>query len=65
MVELVVVTNCGNKIYKTNSFKDKHEFELAISDIQAGKEKVIFFVDRQGKYVSISPTNCVIECTDC
>lgn len=64
MVELLVVMNCGTSRYKTETFKDKNDFECAISNVQLGNEKLICFIDKQGRFVSVSPTNCVIECSE-
>ena len=65
MVELLVVMNCGTSTYKTETFKDKYDFINAISNVQIGNTKLICFTDKRGRYVAISPTNCVIECNDC
>ena len=56
MVELLVVMNCGTSRYKTETFKD---------NVQAGHKKLICFTDKLGRYIVVSPANCVIECEDC
>lgn len=65
MVRLLVVMHCGTKIYKTKTFKDKNEFECCVRSIDLGNMKLISFTDTFGKFVALSPTNCVIECEDC
>ena len=65
MVELLVVMNCGTSRYKTETFKDKKQFEENIHVVNMGYENLISFTDLSGRFVSVSPTNCVIECTDC
>lgn len=65
MVELLVVMHCGTATYKTETFKDKKDFMNAVRNVQVGNIKLICFTDEQEKYIVISPTNCVIECTDC
>ena len=64
MVELVVVMNCGTGTYKTETFKDKKHFINAIDNIQVGNTKLICFTDQRGRYIAVSPANCVIECTE-
>lgn len=65
MVELTIVMNCGPGTYKTKTFEDKKEFERAIQNVQLGYDKVICFTDKLGRFISVSPANCVIECQDC
>ena len=65
MVELLVVMNCGTSRYKTETFKDKKQFEENIHVVKMGYENLISFTDLSGKFVSVSPANCVIECNDC
>lgn len=65
MVELLVVMHCGTSRYKTETFKDKKAFIDAINNIQVGNTKLICFTDKLGRYIAVSPANCVIECTDC
>lgn len=65
MVELLVVMNCGTSRYKTETFKDKKSFINAIDNVQVGNKKLICFTDKLGRFVAVSPTNCVIECQDC
>lgn len=65
MVELLVVMNCGTARYKTETFKDKEAFINAIGNVQVGNTKLICFTDKLGRYIVVSPTNCVIECNDC
>lgn len=65
MVELLVVMNCGTSRYKTETFEDKKDFIKAINNVQIGNTKLICFTDKLGRYIAVSPTNCVIECQDC
>lgn len=65
MVRLLVVMHCGTKIYNTKTFKDKNEFECCIRNIDTGNTKLLIFTDTFGTFVTLSPTNCVIECEDC
>lgn len=65
MVELLVVMNCGTSRYKTETFEDKKAFINAIDNVQVGNTKLIYFTDKLGRYIAVSPTNCVIECQDC
>lgn len=65
MVKLLVVMHCGTKIYKTNTFKDKNEFECCMRNVDLGHTRLIVFTDTFGTFVALSPTNCVIECEDC
>lgn len=65
MVELLVVMNCGTARYKTETFENKIAFIDAIDKVQAGHKKLIYFTDKMGRYIVISPANCVIECSDC
>lgn len=65
MVELLVVMNCGTSRYKTETFEDKKAFINAIDNVQVGNTKLIGFTDKLGRYIAVSPTNCVIECQDC
>ena len=64
MVELLVVMNCGTSTYITETFKDKKAFIDAIDNVQVGNTKLICFTDKQGRYIAVSPTNCVIECEE-
>lgn len=64
MVELLVVMNCGTSRYQTETFKDKKQFEENIRVVNMGYENLISFTDLSGKFVSISPANCVIECNE-
>ena len=65
MVELLVVMNCGTSRYKTETFKDREAFIEDLHNVQAGNKKLICFTDKQGRYIAVSPANCVIECSDC
>lgn len=65
MVELTIVMNCGPGTYKTKTFEDKKAFKRAIQNVQLGYDKVICFTDKLGRFISVSPANCVIECKDC
>lgn len=65
MVRLLVVMHCGTKIYKTKTFKDKNEFECCMRNIDTGNTKLLIFTDTFGTFVTLSPTNCVVECEDC
>lgn len=64
MVELLVVMSCGTSRYKTETFEDKKAFINAIDNVQVGNTKLICFTDKLGRYVAVSPTNCVIECNE-
>ena len=57
--------NCGTSRYKTETFKDKKQIEENIHVVNMGYENLISFTDLSGKFVSVSPANCVIECNDC
>lgn len=65
MVELTIVMNCGTGTYKTETFEDKKDFIKAINNVQIGNTTLICFTDKLGRYIAVSPTNCVIECQDC
>lgn len=65
MVELLVVMNCGTATYKTETFKDRKAFIEDLHNVQAGHKKLICFTDKLGRYIVVSPANCVIECEDC
>ena len=65
MVRLLVVMHCGTKIYKTKTFKDKNEFECYMRSVDIGNIKLLIFTDIFGTFVTLSPTNCIIECEDC
>lgn len=58
MVELTIVMNCGLGTYKTKTF------ERAIQNVQLGYDKVICFTDKLGRFISVSPANCIIECRE-
>lgn len=64
MVELTIVMNCGPGTYETETFEDKKAFECAIRNVQIGNETVITFTDKLGRFISVSPANCIIECTE-
>lgn len=64
MVELTIVMNCGPGTYITETFEDKKDFERAIRNVQIGNETVITFTDNLGRFISVSPANCIIECTE-
>lgn len=64
MVELTIIMNCGPGTYKTETFEDKKEFESAIQNVKLGYENIICFTDKLGRFISVSPANCIIECTE-
>lgn len=64
MVELTVVMNCGTATYETETFEDKKDFERAIRNVQIGNERLICFTDKLGRFISVSPVNCVISCRE-
>lgn len=64
MVELTIVMNCGTGKYETETFEDKKAFERAIRNVQIGNETVITFTDKRKRFISVSPANCIIECTE-
>ena len=64
MVKLLVVASCGTATYKTETYENKENFKRVIADIENGYYKLITFTDEFGKFVSVSPFNCVIECED-
>lgn len=64
MVELTIVMNCGPCTYETKTFEDKKAFERAIQNVQLGYDTVICFTDTLGRFISVSPANCIIECTE-
>ena len=64
MVKLLVVMNCGTKTYKTETFKDKDNFKYCVGNVDLGDTKLISFTDIYGTFVTVSPTNCVIECEE-
>lgn len=64
MVELTIVMNCGTGTYETKTFEDKKAFERAIRNVQIGNETVITFTDERKRFISVSPANCIIECTE-
>ncbi|MFR5268110.1 MAG: hypothetical protein ACLTFG_03475 [Veillonella atypica] len=64
MVELTIVMNCGTGTYETETFEDKKTFERAIQNVQLEHDKLICFTDTRGRFISVSPANCIIECTE-
>lgn len=44
--------------------KIKKAFINAIDNVQVGNTKLICFTDKLGRYIAVSPTNCVIECNE-
>lgn len=64
MVELTVVMNCGTATYETETFEDKKTFERAIRNVQIGNGMLICFTDKLGRFISVSPVNCVISCRE-
>ena len=64
MVELTIVMNCGTGTYETDTFEDKKAFERAIQNVQLEREKLICFTDEKGRFISVSPVNCIIECRE-
>ena len=50
---------------KQKLLKIKKAFINAIDNVQVGNTKLICFTDKLGRYIAVSPTNCVIECQDC
>ncbi len=40
-------------------------FQNDIENVNDGYKKLITFTDKFGKFVAVSPVNCVIECEDC
>lgn len=38
--------------------------ENAIQNVQLGYENIICFTDKRGRFISVSPANCIIECTE-
>lgn len=64
MVELLVIMNCGTSKYQTETFKDKKQFKERIDNVNMGYENLICFTDLSGKFISVSPANCVIECNE-
>nr|DAQ08908.1 MAG TPA: hypothetical protein [Caudoviricetes sp.] len=65
MVKLLVVASCGTATYKTETYKNKEMFQNDIENVNEGYKKLITFTDKFGKFVAVSPVNCVIECEDC
>lgn len=65
MVKLLVVASCGTVTYKTETYKNKEMFQNDIENVNDGYKKLITFTDKFGKFVAVSPVNCVIECEDC
>lgn len=65
MVKLLVVMNCGTKIYKTGTFKDKESFKNYLGNLNMGNIKLVRFTDIYGTFVAVSPFSCLIECEDC
>lgn len=65
MVELLVVASCETATYKTETYKNKEMFQNDIENVNDGYKKLITFTDKFGKFVAVSPVNCVIECEDC
>lgn len=64
MVELTIVMSCGTGTYETKTFEDKKAFERAIQNVQLEYEKLICFTDEKGRFISVSPANCIIECIE-
>lgn len=64
MVGLTIVMNCGTGCYETDTFEDKKAFERAIQNVQLEHEKLICFTDEKGRFISVSPANCIIECRE-
>lgn len=64
MVYLTIVMNCGTGTYETETFEDKKAFERAIQNVQLEYDKLICFTDTRGRFISVSPANCIIECTE-
>lgn len=64
MVRITIVMNCGTGTYETDTFEDKKAFERAMRSVQIGNETVITFTDKLKRFISVSPTNCIIECTE-
>ena len=64
MVKLLVVASCGTATYKTETYENKENFKKDIENVSAGYYKLITFTDEFGKFVAVSPVNCVIECED-
>lgn len=65
MVKLLVVASCGTAKYKTETYENKENFKKDIENVNNGYYKLITFTDEFGKFVAVSPVNCVIECEDC
>lgn len=49
---------------KLKLLKIKKAFERAIRNVQIGNETVITFTDKRKRFISVSPANCIIECTE-
>lgn len=49
---------------KQKHLKIKKAFERAIQNVQLGYDKVICFTDKLGRFISVSPANCIIECRE-
>lgn len=64
MVELTIVMNCGTGTYETETFEDKKAFERAMQNVKLGYENIICFTDKPGRFISVSPANCIIECRE-
>lgn len=64
MVKLLVVASCGTATYKTETYENKEDFKKDIENVNNGYYKLITFTDEFGKFVAVSPFNCVIECED-
>lgn len=64
MVELTIVMNCGTAKYETKTFEDKKAFERAIQNVQLGYDNLICFTDKLGRFISVSPANCIITCNE-
>ena len=50
---------------KQKHIKIKKWVQNYIENVNDGYKKLITFTDKFGKFVAVSPVNCVIECEDC
>lgn len=61
MLRFTVNSGVGKLFYSTKDYKTLEVFKADIKNFNLGNIKAISFVDISGRFVTISPSMCIIE----
>ena len=64
MVRLKVITNNRIEIYETDYYDTINDYLHDLLNVTNGRTTCLWFKDLNGKLVSISPINCIIEAVE-